>query len=619
MVQANMAGFTQQQLTQQGANPNMYKAPTFAPPTPQYNIPGTTDYTTNPSVLNKPAEGTAVPGVGVVSDPQKYSSAPFPAPAVGGMQQSTKPVLGDPTLANQQVQQPQQAGQPQQAQPMANVDSPAVTSTGQKYQSALQNLNQNGGQAPVNSGPARVAVSQATPPPSPQEYKPTPSFIQFADPIMQSFIGQALQQRQNIVDTGYTAQALKANFGKQVADINNQELNLHNIMAGSVDDIRNEINKGGGFATESQVQGLVATRNKDLIRQYNSLEIQKNNMQNQMQMQVQLADADRQYAQDRYSNTMQAYQLYDGIKKNATTQVDQLVNRVGYSGLANAYQGDPNALALAEQALALPQGSLSDPQAIAAMETYRDRSLAMGQQKLNIQIGNQNGTSDTINTYGQMLADGLLAPSQLKKLGPTAYANVLNKAAELNGGTFDAEKADSQFAFGKSQSVQQTQVGLGFAKTTLQTLKTLSNNLDRGNITYQNKVGQWLGYQGSDPATVDFVTKANIAIDDVGAALGGGVSTDAKLGIAKSIIDPSLGNDAFVGQVNQLISSVQARANEYAKQKGGKVNVGGTIYPVGQTIGNGKTTFSVNEDGTLTGSDGKLYAVDKSGNISATK
>ncbi len=306
-----------------------------------------------------------------------------------------------------------------------NIETPAPTPTGQKYQQTFNNLQQNGGVAPTSPAAARVAVSQATPPPTPEAYKPTPSFIQFADPIMQQIIGQALTQKQQVTDSGYTASNLKSVFANQLANMDTQALNLKTIMAGTVDDIRNEINKAGGFATESQVQGMVVTRNKDLLRQSTLMEVQRQNLQNQMQMQVQLADTDRQYAVDNYNNTMQAYQLYDGIKKNATTQIDQLVNRVGYQGLAAAYNNDPNAMALAEKALGLPENSLTDPNKLNALETYREKSLALSASRYTAQYGISPGgvTNGTPSTGIPTTETGTTGtPSQTVNQNGATYA-----------------------------------------------------------------------------------------------------------------------------------------------------------------------------------------------------
>ncbi len=346
----------------------MYQAPTFAPPTPQYNIPGTNDYTTNPSVLNLSKQGVAVPGVGVVTNPEKYSSL---APVIPGQMspQSTSPQPGSPALANNQ-QVGQTAAPIQQNQSMENVESPAVTPTGQKYQSTLQNLNQNGGAAPTSAGAARMAISQSTPPPAAQDYKPTPQFMQYGDPIMKTFIETALGQSQEIAQKGNLVKNIQATFGNQLSNLNTQEMNLKNMIEGTDDDIRAEIGKAGGFATESQVQALANSRNKDLLRQYNNLEIQKQGLQAQMTSQVQLANLDREYAKDRYDNTMQAYQMYSKIEDNTTDSVNKLLGSVGYAGMAAAYNNDPYALGLAEQKLGLAPGVLSNPSRAQQLDSF---------------------------------------------------------------------------------------------------------------------------------------------------------------------------------------------------------------------------------------------------------
>lgn len=358
-----MATPTAQELQTQ--NPNMYKPYQALPPTPQYSIPGTNDFTTNPQQEVKNSQPASIPGVGVVSNPGAYSKPATPVPLaniapltpVQPLQPSTAPV------------QPSTA--PIVGSPSNQVPSTDLT---KKYQETFSNIQASGKSAPTSVGAGNAGVQENIPS-APQSYQPTQQFLQVGDPIMQSFIQNSLQQKQEITDAGHTAQYLKANFSNQLTNLNTREMNLNNIMLGTVDDVRNEISKAGGFATESQVQGLVASRNKDLIRQYNSLELQKTNMQSQMTMQVQLADMDRQYAQDRYNNTLGSYQLYKGIYDNTTSQVDKLIQNVGYSGLAKAYDNNPYALSQVEQHLNMPQGTLSDPQKLSALETYRQKTL----------------------------------------------------------------------------------------------------------------------------------------------------------------------------------------------------------------------------------------------------
>lgn len=383
--------FTQQQLQTAGANPNMYKAPTFAPPSPQYSIPGTNDYTTNPEqAIKNASQGnmTAVPGVGV-QPMGTYGTNP----AV--QQSSTTPQIGSPSLQNQQQDNTLVPT------PIENIEAPSITPTGQKYQQAFNTLQQGGSKAPVSSGQARVAVSQATPLPQTQPYQPSPQFMTVGDPIMQQFMQVALQTSNEVTDTGYTAKSIQRQFGAQLQNLDLQALNMQNIINGTRDDIRAEISKAGGFATESQIEALTTTRNRDLLKNYNNLELQKQALTTQMNTQVGLASLDHQFAVDKYNNVMKAGEMYRNIYNNTTTQIDQLINRVGYSGLAQAYNNDPYTLSLAEQHLGMPSGTLTNPSSLDALETYREKTLNLSNARFGAQYGyspNQP-TPDTSNNF----------------------------------------------------------------------------------------------------------------------------------------------------------------------------------------------------------------------------
>lgn len=355
------------------------------PPSPTYTLPDgskTTAYSPATLEYNAANGGTStIPGVGNVtgSDISKY----IYNPGVQAQPQNQTAPQQPATQAPAQNAPQQNLTTPQTVQPAVPQDLTP------KYTQTLNALNQSGSTAPASGGLARSDVAAANDQyQSPQQpYAPTPAFMQYGDPIMQTFAQAAMADMQNVTMTGNTAQNLQANFANQVQGLDLQAASMQNIMNGSLQDIRAEINKAGGFATESQVQSLATTRNRDLLVQYNNLELQKQTMQNQMQLQVQLAQNDHQYAVDQFNNVTKSYDMYKGIYDNATTQVNDLINRVGYSGLADAYNNDPSAISLAEQHLNLPQGTLSNPQTLNQLDTYRQKSLALSASRFTANYG----------------------------------------------------------------------------------------------------------------------------------------------------------------------------------------------------------------------------------------
>lgn len=296
------------------------------------------------------------------------------------------PIVGSPSLQTNQ----------NQTQPISQApQSPDQVAA--PYKQAFTQLSQGKSQAPQDASTGKAMVQAQTTqyqaPQKAQAYQPTPAFMQYGDPIMQSFVGAAMAYQNEAINTGYAAKELQAQFASKVQGIDLEAANLQNIMNGTRDDIRAEISKAGGFATESQVEGLVTTRNRDLLKQYNNIELQKQTMQNQMNLQVGLADADHKYAVDKFTGLTQTATMYKGIYDNATNQIDKLIQNVGYSGMAAAYNYDPAVLGMVEQHLGMPQGTLSDPKALSQLETYREKTLNLSASRFGAMYGySPNGT-----------------------------------------------------------------------------------------------------------------------------------------------------------------------------------------------------------------------------------
>ncbi len=216
--------------------------------------------------------------------------------------------------------------------------------------------------APASQGEANMAIQQVTPP----------------SPIDTSNIEQALQ-----ADAGYQ-QLLKDyqaynNTANQTASlldtykslmnssglnaINTEMLNTKRIIEGTEDDIRNEVTAANGFATESQVLSLANARNKTLVKNYNALVDQANNIQNQVSTMMNFAGQDRQnalaIAQQKLNIDQQILQYRDKFISNAKEAFNNVINAVGYKGLYATLQNNPQSLALAEKTLGIAPGGLA--------------------------------------------------------------------------------------------------------------------------------------------------------------------------------------------------------------------------------------------------------------------
>jgi len=179
-------------------------------------------------------------------------------------------------------------------------------------------------------------------------------------------------------------------------EMNAQLMNMQNIMNGTTDDIRDEVTKAGGFATESQVQALAAARNKTIMKQYNSLSTQYDAAQQNVQQMTQFAQQDTQNAMARQQLSVsvteslasiqnQMLQMGMTMQNNARSAAQYNVTQMGYQGLAQSAQGNPQMLNNYENLLGLAPGSLSDPNALAQMDTYKNQQLQLNNYKAAIQ------------------------------------------------------------------------------------------------------------------------------------------------------------------------------------------------------------------------------------------
>ncbi len=213
------------------------------------------------------------------------------------------------------------------------------------------------------------------------------------------------------------------------------------------------------------------------------------------------------------------------------------------------------------------------------IETWQAGVQATAQQLARRSVSNYSNSSNQVISLANQLVTGNLAPSQVPAKLKGSVETMANQLSQnINGQPFDATQAEAAYKFNASTKTQMMKSSLNFAIGSLSRLKDLSQGVDRTSVTYGNAAGQWLKYNGSDPKTVDFVTMANAAIDDVGAALGGGVSTDAKLGIARKIIDTTLSQDAFDSQINTDIYAVALRQGMITQQ--GRLGGANTSIPM---------------------------------------
>jgi len=125
--------------------------------------------------------------------------------------------------------------------------------------------------------------------------------IQGAMASLQEFFSP-MMQRESLVDT-YREMYEDMGFEQLDTDL----INTKNLIEGQEDAVRLEITKAGGFATEQQVQALSNARNKQLIKNYNTLLDTKNAQMDYLNTMMSLEAQDRQMAQTQMSTMLGAF------------------------------------------------------------------------------------------------------------------------------------------------------------------------------------------------------------------------------------------------------------------------------------------------------------------------
>ena len=178
--------------------------------------------------------------------------------------------------------------------------------------------------------------------------------------------------------------------------MNTELMNMKNVIEGTEDDIRTEITKAGGFGTESQVMALTNARNKTLIKNYNNLLQTKQQAEQYVSTLMGLEQADRQAASDKLDKQLNlTFQLADYQQKmqtNAQNVLNNIVNQVGYTGLAQMTQGNPYYTSLVENTLGLGVGGLNQ------LATYKKPLTAEEELELEYKKGQITAQESALKT-----------------------------------------------------------------------------------------------------------------------------------------------------------------------------------------------------------------------------
>ena len=252
----------------------------------------------------------------------------------------------------------------------------------QQYQDAMKGVQATGVAAPQSGGEARGTVQNAMQ----QATAGTPQPNPVLDNLFQTDanMGNFSKMVQDFLNPQNQGKTLKEEYEGLIKEqgiqgLNTELMNMKNVIEGAEDDIRSEITKAGGFATDSQVMALTNARNKTLIKNYNNLLQTKQQAQDYVDTLIGLSKEDKAAAAERLDSQLnlstKLFEIQQTMQKNAVSAFQNIVDTVGYQGLAQMTGGNPHYTNLVEQTLGLGQGGL---QKLASLPAEKDLQFVSG-------------------------------------------------------------------------------------------------------------------------------------------------------------------------------------------------------------------------------------------------
>lgn len=307
----------------------------------------------------------------------------------------------DPTLSNDRGEKVDKATY------LAQGGKPDFSNVQKGFQNALA----SGQQAPQTGGEARGLVDSLMPQTGPNTSVVEQQLAQDPD------YAALLQTKKEYDDVVNQRTSLTQEYSQMVKKmginaLNTELMNMKNVIDGTEDDIRNEVTKAGGFATDSQVLALTLGRNKQLVKNYNNLLETKQMAMEQVNTMMNLSVQDRQLASQAIMQKMQIngqiLEYKDKMKQNAIAGFERIVSRMGYDGLAQMTNGDPYYTSMIEKTMGLGNGGLQqlaqkDIEARQAAQAQVDFDNRIKQQQVNISAGNLAVSRQNAVLAGQRL------------------------------------------------------------------------------------------------------------------------------------------------------------------------------------------------------------------------
>lgn len=312
-------------------------------------------------------------------------------------------------------------------------------------QAGFAHATASGVSAPQTAGEARVAIQSYLPPESP--VNPVDSILQ-QDEGIQSII----QSFQDFMSPKNQKESLVSTYREMIADsgiedIDEDLIDMRNIIEGTEDDIRTEVTKAGGFATDSQVLAMTNARNKSLIKNYNTLLETRNAKSEYVNTLIGLEQQDREYANQQFDRMMNfTFRIADyqnQMRQNASNQYNRIAETIGYDGLLNSANDDPYTVSLIENSLGLTSGGLTQLSA----ESARVKAQAEEERQLGLQL-----TREQIKTQQAQRAGGGQRDTQVVDMGGDRKVLIDSQTGETIRELSSAETSFTEQAAAEAQS-----------------------------------------------------------------------------------------------------------------------------------------------------------------------
>lgn len=336
---------------------------------------------------------------GALKTPTTPSSAPITTPAppttptntpVSMKQPSPTTVNATPYTSATNTSTP--TTPVQQAHTAATATTPAPQNAGSGVSAATSALNK-----------ATAAQGYTPPPPVVQAYTDATQKLTDDYNKAMSTEGQGKSLVQQYQD--FTSQL-------GIPALNTELMNMKNIIDGTEDDVRNEVTKAGGTATESQILAMSSARNKTLIQNYNNLLQTRSDAMQQVQTLVGLSAQDREYASQQIDRQLNFDQQQVDFQQKALTNAQNAIqNSIATYGAKSVLQqalasGDSTAVSRINQIMS-SSGVPFDITTAAKAPPSLDDQLKQAQiSNIYSEIGARNNPAPKAQTQSQLVAQG---------------------------------------------------------------------------------------------------------------------------------------------------------------------------------------------------------------------